>query len=359
MARRRRPSRSNELFDLVVRNALDFLKQSASELEKRPKYAVINFCSALELFLKARLLLEHWALVVSKPERATLEKFCEGDFRSVSMDETIKRLRNIADEPISREEEAAFRGVREHRNKLVHFFHEQYSASPPDRQAVQDVVSEQCKAWYYLHRLVASRWVQHFQPYASEIEKLSRKMEANRAYLRAKYDGIAPEIRTEIAAGAEYARCLSCGYEASRVAVKRGPLYQATCRVCRAERKFLRVPCPKCRQTIEVEDMGEADCPNEDFTTSVEWLVEKYGPDEDPKEETELAYCSHCERADTPTAIPLGEFDCLCLSCLAVHDSAERCEYCGELNASLAEASYLTGCVMCSGQFGSESFLRE
>lgn len=30
------------------------------ELENQPKYAVIDFCTALELFLKARLLKEHW-----------------------------------------------------------------------------------------------------------------------------------------------------------------------------------------------------------------------------------------------------------------------------------------------------------
>ncbi len=356
---RRRSKRPNDLFDLVVRNALDFLKQSVSELEKRPKYAVINFCSALELFLKARLLLEHWALVVAKPEQAKLEHFLAGDFRSVSMDGAITRLRNVANEPISRDEEVCFRGVREHRNKLVHFFHKQYSASPPEKQAIQDVVSEQCKAWYFLHRLLSTRWAEQFQPYTSEIEKLSRKMEANRTYLQAKYDGIAPEIRAEIARGIEYERCFSCGYEASRIEVQGKPLCQATCRVCRAERKFLRVRCPGCRETITVEDMGEADCPNEDFTTSVEWLAEKYGPYEDPKEETVLAYCSDCEQTDTRTAIPFGEVEYLCLSCLAVHDSAETCDYCGELNASLAEASYLTGCVMCSGKFGSDSFLRE
>ncbi len=136
------------------------------------------------------------------------------------------------------------------------------------------------------------------------------------------------------------------------------PLYQAACRVCEAEQNFLRAPCPSCGATIMVEDMGEADCPNEDFTTNIEWLVEKYGPYEDPKEDTNIAYCSDCERP-TPTAIPFGDLEYLCLSCLAVHDSADTCEWCGFLNTSLAEFSYLNGCAMCEGKFGSESFLRE
>ncbi len=137
------------------------------------------------------------------------------------------------------------------------------------------------------------------------------------------------------------------------------PLYQAACRVCGAEQNFLRVPCPECGATITVEDMGGADCPNEDFTTEIEWLVKKYRPYEDPKEDTKIAYCSNCERPGTPTAIPFAHFNYLCLSCLAVHDYADRCEWCGLLNASLAEYSYLDGCAMCSGKFGSESFRRE
>ncbi len=358
MGRRRRGG-SGDLFDLVVRNALDFLDQSVSELQKRPKYSVIDFCSALELFLKARLMREHWALIVDKPNDASLAKFHTGDFRSVRMDEAIKRLRNVAGEPISREEESCFLAVRDHRNKLVHFFHEPYAASPPDKQAIQEVVSKQCKAWFYLHQLLTGRWAQHFKPYAAKIKNLNTKMEATRVYLRAKYDAIAPEIKTEKLSGVEYARCRSCGFEAARIGERAAPLYEAACRVCGAERRFLRVPCPTCGATITVEDMGEADCPTEDFTTDIKWLLEKYGPREDPREETEIAYCSYCERAGPPTAIPFGDFRYLCLSCLGVHDSAKNCEYCGALNASLREHSYLHGCTMCDGKFGSESFLRE
>ena len=372
LARKRRPSRrrqsrparwrvsaDDDHFDLVVRNALDFVVQSVSELPKRPKYSLIDFCSALELFLKARLMREHWALIVAKPESASLAKFRVGDFRSVSMDEAIERLGNVAGEAISREEASCFQALRQHRNKLVHFFHEQYITSPPDRQVIHDVVSEQLKAWFYLHRLLTGGWKQHFKPYAAQIRKVHTKIEANRVYLEAKYDAITLEIKAEITSGVEYEPCLSCGFGASRIAEREQPLYKAACRVCGSERSFLRVPCPKCGATITVEDMGEADCPNEDFTTDIEWLVEKYGPYNDPKEESKIAYCSYCERPDTPTAIPFGDFEYLCLSCLGVHDSADTCDWCGALNASLADDSNLCGCAMCDGKFGSESFHRE
>ncbi len=357
MARRQR-SGSDDLFDLVVRNALDFLHHSVAELEKRPKYSVIDFCSALELFLKARLMREHWALIVAKPGGSSLAEFCAGDSVTVTVDEAIKRLRNVAGDPISREEESCFEVVRKHRNKLVHFFHEPYAASPPDKRAIEEVVSEQLKAWFYLHRLLTGRWEQHFKPYAAQIKRVHTKIEANRQYLQAKYDAIAPDIEAEIASGVEYAPCLSCGYGAFRIDEVAEPLYTAVCRVCGAEQNFLRVPCPKCGATITVEDMGEADCPNGDFTTDIEWLIEKFGPYEDPKEDTKIAHCSNCERPE-PTAIPFGDFEYLCLNCLTVHDSADRCDWCGELNASLAEQSYVGGCVMCDGKFGSDSFRRE
>ena len=45
----------SERFDDVVRNAFDFLGRSIDELEKHPKYSVIHFYSAIELFVKARL----------------------------------------------------------------------------------------------------------------------------------------------------------------------------------------------------------------------------------------------------------------------------------------------------------------
>ena len=43
-----------------MRNAIEFLQRSMKELENQPKYAVIDFCTTLELFLKARLLKAHW-----------------------------------------------------------------------------------------------------------------------------------------------------------------------------------------------------------------------------------------------------------------------------------------------------------
>ena len=57
-------SLSDEFFSQLVGNALDFAETAARELEPSPKYSLINFGAAVELFLKARLLSEHWALII-------------------------------------------------------------------------------------------------------------------------------------------------------------------------------------------------------------------------------------------------------------------------------------------------------
>jgi hypothetical protein len=91
---------SDVFFDSLVRNAIDFLQMSVKELEKQPKYSVIHFAMSVELFLKARLLREHWSLVVSKIEKASLQAFRNGEFVSVTMDECLQRLGNIANDSL-------------------------------------------------------------------------------------------------------------------------------------------------------------------------------------------------------------------------------------------------------------------
>ncbi|HEX4556398.1 MAG TPA: hypothetical protein VH249_20580 [Xanthobacteraceae bacterium] len=74
----------------LIENALDFLTRAIDEFEGAPKYSIIHFYAAIELFLKARLLDEHWSLIVSKePDRA---KFESGDFVSVAFDTICIRL---------------------------------------------------------------------------------------------------------------------------------------------------------------------------------------------------------------------------------------------------------------------------
>ena len=69
----------------LAENALDFLNKAVDELKDGPKYSVIHFYAAVELFLKARLMQEHWTLIVSKRQEPDWDRFISGRFSSVSM----------------------------------------------------------------------------------------------------------------------------------------------------------------------------------------------------------------------------------------------------------------------------------
>ena len=58
--------RKEEILERLVENGLDFLHKAIDELKDHPKFSLIHFYSAVEHFLKARLMEEHWTLVISQ-----------------------------------------------------------------------------------------------------------------------------------------------------------------------------------------------------------------------------------------------------------------------------------------------------
>src|SRR5580692_9295677 len=106
----------NELFESLGGNALDFLTRSANDLKTSPKSSVINFYSAVELFVKARLLHEHWTLIVGSRQPADYDKFLVGDFVSVTLDEAADRLDKAVKSGLTDQERKAFQDVAKHRN---------------------------------------------------------------------------------------------------------------------------------------------------------------------------------------------------------------------------------------------------
>src|SRR5690606_2370472 len=123
----------------LTRNAFDFLERGISEFDQTPKYSVIHFCAAVEMLLKARLMKEHWSLIVSRPDQANLAKFMDGDFISATLAETRERLRDVAREDIGNDAYNSFRALAQHRNKMVHFF---LSGLEADDDAKTHIVTE-------------------------------------------------------------------------------------------------------------------------------------------------------------------------------------------------------------------------
>lgn len=112
----------SDIIKRLVENALDFLHRAIDDLEGHPKHSVIGFYTGVELFLKARLLAEHWSLVVSPRKDPDFEAFLKGNFVSVSLEEAASRLEKAVRSGLSPGELQTFKRVGQHRNKMVHFF---------------------------------------------------------------------------------------------------------------------------------------------------------------------------------------------------------------------------------------------
>jgi hypothetical protein len=338
-------SETQKMFDSLVANAIDFMQRSAAELEKQPKYSVIDFFGGVELFLKARLLRDHWSLVVAQPDKANLSKFLNGDFVSVGFKDAVYRLRHIVNEPVSPEEEASFNALREHRNKLVHFFHDKYTGTP-EASTIAGVVSEQCKAWFYLHRLLTDRWANGFAKHKASIAGLDVIYRKNRRYLGARWDALEPEIKQHTKNGGQFLSCGFCGYAAASVESNNRGVYETICRVCDAASSSIRVKCERCDDLIEANDVGEGKCDNCGFELDWDFLAKTLSLGE---VDSPIAFCT-CGYALKQTVIPFDN-NYLCLSCHETGDRLDDCEWCSETHLGDMEASYITGCTQCEGHW--------
>ncbi|MDK2743481.1 MAG: hypothetical protein NDI90_11245 [Nitrospira sp. BO4] len=343
------PEEQYAFFDSLVSNAIDFLSRSVLDLQPRPKYSIMHFCSGLELFLKARLLQEHWSLILKKPEDASFKQFQNGDFSSVTMEDALRRLQNVTGESFPPEELACFKRIRDHRNKVVHFFHTAY-ATKASKKLLEEIAAEQCKAWFYLHRRIRHPWREHFHHYQAQIEKLNDKLHRYRVFLKAKFGALKPEIAKAMATGIEFERCMSCGFQSRRIKQIIEPSFEADCLVCAAHRSFLRLPCSNCNEHTEVDDLVSAVCSNEacDSPITLRDVMEKYAPSYDHRDgdESPLMYCAGCAHPDE-SVIPLGD-GLFCVMCRSWHKSCEQCNYCGmNLVGFDPHLSGLYGCFLC------------
>lgn len=343
------------MFDRLVQNALDFMERALKQIEKDPKSSLIFFWTGLELFVKARLLREHWSLILTDPQKANLSNFKLGNFVSISFTEAIKRIRNVCGISITGGENKCFQVLRDHRNKLVHFFNPDY-ATLIRASAIEQVAIEQCLAWYFLHQWLTVNWKKEFQNYHLELDKIHKLINKNRKFFLAKFQALEVKLKAMAKKGTTISKCVVCDCKST----KEDRLYQQTglelirlrCLVCDFFGVILQIPCPECNNMIDIEDLGEGQCGNCQFEICMTELIEKYGENmswEELKIDEPNAYCSDCEYSEAASVIPLDDGTHLCLSCLSTHERIANCEYCNAKITGDSEGTYLSGCVLCEG----------
>jgi len=343
------------MFNSLVENALDFLARAITEIDTDPKYSVIHFHAAVELIIKARLMHEHWSLVIAKNSDPDWEKFVAGDFQSVTLDEAAAKLHKIARSGLTQTELEAFRGVAKHRNKMVHFFHE---AGNNETVMKQNIVKQQLKAWNYLHQLVGERWKEVFVDWAEGIKAIDKDLRKLHDYLQVIYESLKDKIKTEIQAGFIFEDCPSCGFTAQQNEGDLETIYDANCLVCGLVEKCVRIECPACNSTVKFANEGVATCPNCDKVFDEddlgEILIDQGAAHIAAREgdfDAFVGNCSECDGYHTVVQVKNTD-DWFCTQCFSEFDGMETCQWCNDRNSGDMEFSYAKGCNHCEGMAG-------
>ncbi len=323
-----------------------------SQLDSDPKYSVINFYTAVEIFLKAPLVHDHWSLVVvdRDPNR---QKYEAGDFVSVSFDDACSRLSLSLKKPLAKSAKEAFDKVRRHRNRMVHFYHCGISGKQRD-----EIKLEQAQAWFELNRFVADAWSEEFKPFIQEFKRMERSLIANNHYAQAKYGNLKTKIDGLKAGGAAFQVCPKCGTGACQVEEVAEQLTTYYCMVCFYSNSRLQVTCPDCGDTDQyVIPYDGFTCEKCDHSISDgEEIFSFLDQSEirDIKDGQDLDTPANCDECQSYHSVCEYDVGYLCTNCLTFFDSdsISQCGWCSDFMTGSAEDSYVTGCEHCEGYAG-------
>ena len=348
-----------DLLERLVDNAMDFLSQSIRELlDEQPKYSVIHFHAAVELLLKARLMAEHWSLVVARRTEPDWEGFVAGNFVSVSLDEAAKKLDKVVRSGLGKQELKALLRVTKHRNKMVHFFHEGVSAEENDKLR-REIAKEQLTAWYLLHKLLTSRWSDVFSAWTVKLREIDGELRGLHEFLKVVFDQVTPEMDTRRASGAVFVDCPSCGFGSLEHVDELGEVYEAECLVCGLADRCLTIECLKCSETVLFvgEGLGKCGYCGRSFEPQhvAEALINEraaYIAKKEGDDSRDLSNCSDCDGYHTVVRLNEDSDRHVCTSCFGEFESMQVCGWCNEFNTGDMEDSFWVGCSVCDGSAG-------
>lgn len=345
-----------ELFDALVKNALGFVNSSIDHLKKKPKNAIVDLYTAIELFLKARLMSEHWTLMLAKPETGDLQSLAVGDFLSVYLDDALKRIPAIIGETIEKDACNNFKALGEHRNQIVHFAH----SGMDDLGATQaGVIVEVWASWHYLHALLTGEWKKVFEPYAAELHVLSQRMMHQADFIRARFEILKPQIDILGKKGKTFTACGHCKMPAAIVGTSHSWGTDYECMVCGVDDTTVvpsdaELPCPECAEPFKFCQAGVDVCPGCGFEITTDILIDlcsKSFPEGDSWCEGDgphIASCHKCKHPQPSVFFIEGMWSCVC--CFDRGWGAITCERCGEYVTGDMERIQYFACHKCEDQ---------
>lgn len=345
-----------ELFDSLVKNAIDFLDSSLDDLEKRPKNSIVDFYTSVELFLKARLMSEHWTLIISKPETANIDSFRFGDFHSVFLGDAIKRLKGVLNEHLEQSTIDNFKALGEHRNQIVHFAHSGYADF---HAAKAGVVVEQWASWHHLHALLTINWKDIFEPYLDEFERIHEQIMRQKEFIKTRYNELRAKIDLEEKSGKKVIDCQHCEMHAAIVTETHEWGDEYSCIVCGVSDTAVmptneKIECPTCHMSFEFFDKKLTVCPHCETPISADLLIDlgenKYTEGDSWWEEGQphIAGCHNCKNERPSVFFIDGLWSCV--SCFDRGWQAISCPHCGEFVTGEMDRIKHFACYKCEDE---------
>jgi len=197
----------------ILENAVDFIGRAANDLwderlspKQQLKYSTIELYEGIELVIKARLIQEHWALVVANFDKYKKDSFLDGSFNSVRFDEACKRLSDFCDGELPKSTRKAFEDLRLLKNRYVHFCCE---------KPRPEVIAIQIAAWHHILKMLEDE--EFLGPLSMEPQELvmaaKAKMLKSEDFLARKYEDLKSELETLRSHGTVVAHCPICDYD--------------------------------------------------------------------------------------------------------------------------------------------------
>jgi len=262
----------------LIKNALDFIDRAAGDLwddqlsdDRQLKYSTIELYEGVELLLKARLVQEHWSLVIRDIDRFRQGSFEQGDFVSVNFETACERLQYFCDTELHGRAWLAFDGLRKLRNRYVHF-------SCDEQRPL--VLGAQLRAWHHVLKLLEEGFLGDLEgEHVKQIEHIRKLMLTSEEFLASRFNERGTELDALMKSGHLVIDCPDCEKQAL-VLGDVGEDYPA-CLVCGV-------------RSLDPEELADEYARSKDSF----WKHPKHGPEDD------LAWCEEC---DKQAVAPAGE----------------------------------------------------
>lgn len=353
----------NEHFKLLVHNAIDFLEKSVNYFENDLKVSIICLCSAVELFLKARIIKIDWKLIFKKQKNATIENFINKEFTSINSDEAKKILQKYDKDSLYLINHKVFEELKDLRNNIIHFFSEDTQNEDKDR-----IIINRYKALYCLDKLLQNQWKKFFKDYDSELTIVTKMLLEHKPYLQIKYDNLQDELKSY----ETKETCNVCSFKSSvKTNIYHKLITEFTCKVCETMQLQIKYNCHNCKTDIllkfpssiklehqELNTLICTKCDDEIVADDIHTYLANnqktiYATDSDNLDQKWVT-CGYCEKEGSCAELEKDYY--FCLNCFAFASGISKCQYCNHSFTGKdtldEENSYVFGCRFCEGYLG-------